>query len=244
MLASAHLIRNERHEAAQSLELSLNSGNDDSSIKDLLIQVHLELCRLAGSDEVNSRAEHFRRVKTIDPDNDELLRLAAQFLFSLDAEADAALLALCRTIVEQAIRDNTLPPDVYVILGTGAASQGKLNVGEKYLRTAYDHGVRSSSLLNNLAWVVSQNRSGDLAFALQLVDASIRSDPSSLDAYLTRADIHIALANHLAAIADLERVYATGDHSSEITQRLAGCYEAIGETDIANGLRQRTRAAR
>ncbi len=237
LMAEAYLICDEREQAVKVLEQAMASGLVDPKAESLNVQLRLELCRSEAREHKRNRVEHFRRVRELAPESRELIGLAARFLFSPDPSLEAEFRKECRSIVEQSIDSPGAPSEMFVILGTGAASQGRLSVSEKYLRRAFELGDRTPELLNNLAWVISQISDADLAFALELANQAVASDSRSRDALLTRADIQISRGNHLDAIADLERIYQGGDDSNEIIDRLMICYKVIGELDIANGLK-------
>ena len=158
-------------------------------------------------------------------------------MFSSDAAKDEKLRDLCRVVVRKAMTLPDSPAELFLIVGTGAAQQGKFVLAEQHLRMAYDKGERSPAALNNLAWVIGQSATGDREFALRLATESIENDVRSQDAYATRAEILVSLERYQEAIVDLERVVQLQGSSPKVAGQLADLYDRMGDPQTAASYR-------
>jgi tetratricopeptide (TPR) repeat protein len=238
ILAEAQRASGNRWEAMETLAAAHHKFGEDPKICQSLVACGMEISRsLDPLLEADELLQCLRRIEAIDPESKDLAIFVSKIVFSFPDKSDQALPQYCREFLASAIQDGGLPDEAFVILGTGAAQRDKMDVALRYLQIGYDRGVRSSALLNNLAWVLSQQESPNLQLALDYVNKAIEADRSSYDAFLTRAEIWMHLGRYTDAIVDLEHVHLQGKELTHVRKRLADCYRAIGEPEIEAGLR-------
>lgn len=187
---------------------------------------------------IENRLDLLQTIDQLAPTNTDYLRLLAKLLFHGEHLLASGIKEFAKIHVESAIRKKSFPADGHVILGTGFAQLKQWTRAQNHFRSAYTHGERSSSLFNNWAWVITQSSEVNWEHALNLANKAISIAPQSRDALLTRAEIFLELGRHIEAIGDYETVFQDEPHSMEIATKLAVCYEAIGETELAHAFRQ------
>jgi tetratricopeptide (TPR) repeat protein len=239
ILAEAQQRSGNAADGMETLMSAFDRFGGDPQIRQPLVACGIEVCRslnpLLQSDQV---LQCLKQIEGIDSESADLAVFIARLAFVHPDNSKQPLARYCRDFLKRGIANEKLPHEAFVILGTGAAQRGKMEVALRYLQLSYDRGVRSSALLNNLAWVVTQRDKPDLQLALKYVNEALEVDRRSHDALLTRADIFMQLDRYTEAIVDLEQVHLQRINLKQVRSRLADCYRAIGETEIEADLRK------
>ncbi len=243
VFAEALTLAGQWDEAALLLERNLERYPQDQAISAALVQVWLRLASDTAimnerTESQSNRLSLLRKIGQMAPLNGDYQCLLARLAFAADQEISPGLQRYCQETLKQAMEADEIQPETFVIIGTGVARDGKMLLAKQFFMKAYVGGNRTSALLNNLAWILFQENDANLQQALKLADQAIAADPRSRDARLTRADILYRIGRFAEAIVDLEHVHRRHEGDAEVVSRLAKCYQAVGEKELASRFRR------
>ena len=151
------------------------------------------------------------------------------------------------TIASETLRDllssGQAPPVVHFMLAMNAMKQRDMRTAMMHLEIAYSMSKDTPVILNNLAYVIVQQPNADYGRALDLISQAIELNPDIPDFYDTRGEILMKLGRWKPAIVDLETALRKLPGRAPIHRRLAVCYDAAGDPDLAALHRRRAEMA-
>ena len=88
-------------------------------------------------------------------------------------------------------------------------------------------------IINDLAWILSQEESPDLERALELAETAVSRVPESPRFRDTLGTVLVKLGRHKDAISELQLALSGVPDKNAVHQKLAFCYKSIGMNDLA-----------
>ncbi|MEM7478436.1 MAG: tetratricopeptide repeat protein, partial [Planctomycetota bacterium] len=172
--------------------------------------------------------DKLKQAMAIDATNPALLEAVARACVAASESTNNEMIVLREALV-QGVNSDT----AHFILGTIALNEGDVASATSHLDIAAHNNPNLPGLLNNLAFAILQEEEPDLARALRLSDAALRSLPEHPYLRETRGQIYLRLEKYAEAIADLEKALVAKELRSSIRPSLAIAYDAIGQPKIA-----------
>ncbi|MEM1228676.1 MAG: tetratricopeptide repeat protein [Planctomycetota bacterium] len=163
------------------------------------------------------------------PQNPRVLTLVAdQILRTIESDDDAVI------AVRNALVRGTSPGIAHFVRGTTYLIKENPEKASLHLKLAAELLPNSSAILNNLAVALSAKEEPDLESALKMVEQAI-AQTAKPGAYFydTRGQIHFQMKNYMKAIPDFERALTNESLSATAHDRLAVCYDELGEPGLA-----------
>jgi tetratricopeptide (TPR) repeat protein len=162
------------------------------------------------------------------PGNPVLLGELARFLRVRGPEAEATRQALTRLLAE-----GRQAPLLHLCLGTLAQQAGDSARTTLHFKAAYAAAPRLADLANNLASTLAEERDGDLALALAILQPVLASAPENPFYRDTRGQILLKQGEAKAAVADLEFALPKLTDKTGTHRALAEAYGKLGLTELA-----------
>ena len=125
-------------------------------------------------------------------------------------------------------------PVVHFVLGMNATQTGDMETAMTHLELAYQAGPEVPVTLNNLAYVICQQKNADLDRALKLIDQAIELNPGIPDFFDTRGEIMMKMGQWKVAITELEKALKKLPGRPRLHLKLATCYDAVGDQELAS----------
>ena len=141
--------------------------------------------------------------------------------------------AIANKTLKDVLSTGQAPPLVHFVIAMNAAAKDDFDTAKMHLELAHAASPKMPIVLNNLAYVIASEKEPDFQRAMQLVDQAIELDPSVGDFYDTRGSILTKLGKWKDAISDLERALKMIPGRAAIHRKLAACYEAVGDPELA-----------
>ena len=135
--------------------------------------------------------------------------------------------------MEQLIAGDRPSPMAHFSLSNILWAEGERERAMFHLRQARKLAPNFVVVLNNLAWMMSQQDDPDLDRALELVEEALVSNPEDARFLDTRGTILLKMERYQDAITDLEKSLGGVTNVKAVHGRLAEAYQAIGMEDIA-----------
>ncbi|MEO1618948.1 MAG: hypothetical protein AAFV88_24065 [Planctomycetota bacterium] len=170
----------------------------------------------------------------IAPNNQRVLTMVAEHVLGNVDEIDSELASVREALIKGA------PAGIaHFIKGTAALIKEDTELAELHLEKAEEQLPKSSAILNNLAVAIAQKPGADLERALAVSNRAIEASNGQSPYYFeTRGGILFNLGRFREAISDLERALAVPKLAANAHQRLAVCYEKVGDQELAQGHRE------
>ncbi|MEY3227905.1 MAG: hypothetical protein RLZZ536_2524 [Planctomycetota bacterium] len=163
------------------------------------------------------------------PNNPFILDEFTRFALRPDAESP-----LVDERLNQLLDNGVQPGVVHFILGTRAlqAERPDSAAAEHHFRVAMEHNAAFPGLLNNLADSIANSEDGDYEEGLRLVGQAISLMPDQPYFFDTRGKLLLRTGRIVEAIADFERALQAVELRSEVHNRIADCYEKLGQAEL------------
>lgn len=234
-LSEALLLQDKFDEAEGVLDDGLGGGAD-ATVRPALANLYV-----AQADRLDGVAERggdelalLKKALDASPRHEPALLRLAVYVAREGDDANEA-----RRRLKEFLAEGKAPAVVHMILGTGAAGDGNLDLAQLHLEQAYQLNQHTPAILNNLAWVLANSPEPKLERALELVDAALKLAPEQPQILESRGQILIRLKRWREALTDLERALAELPNRIRIHQSLASAYEQLGDDQLAAIHRQR-----
>jgi len=216
--------------AAAILQAGLAS-EDPQPFRQALVATYLKWHETVVREENGNYAkqlELLNRALVHGPNDARILTLLADLATREWQRADEV-----RAALQQILAQGAAPATVHMVLGTRALEKGDLENAQMHLELAHEHHAQMPLVLNNLAWVLAQQKEPDLPRALQMAVAARRlSDHPQI--HHTLGTILARAGKHREAVAELEISLRGFPGRSEIHAQLAELYERLGDSELAN----------
>ena len=241
--AQAHRILGQQRQALDTLEEGLEQHPENKSLTREIFDACLQQASLL-AEQRSAPEEQLRllqRAQQLDPSAQEPLIYLSRL-----AQHQNGVRTSAQALVDELIHSENPPPAIFAILGTQAAEAADYPVAVAYLRQACQADPQDAQSMNNLAWVLLQADTSSpgessLDEALQLATRAVQIQPDMAIYRETRGQILVRLGRAEEAVPELQRALnGTGD-AAVIHAALADAYERLGEGDLAQFHRRRSR---
>lgn len=138
-----------------------------------------------------------------------------------------------RNAMQEALANGEAPAVLHLILGTMAAQQGMLDLAKMHMEQATRLEPQSPVVLNNLAWVLAQQKPPQLNEALVLVNQAVDRMPNNPEIRETRGQILARMERWSEAIVDLELALQSLKGNAQLHQTVAEAYQHLGNVEMA-----------
>jgi predicted Zn-dependent protease len=145
-----------------------------------------------------------------------------------DAEAKPALALLAK--LENA---DGMPAQMHFMFGTDYWNAGKSEQARRHFEAAYQLEPTAAANANNFAWALAHSEPLDLAGALKIINAALKSTPGQLNLLDTRGRILAKMDRWQDARLDFEQLAKTRSNDPAIHRTLAECYARLGMNAMA-----------
>lgn len=237
-VAQNQLFLDDHKEAIRTLKRSMDKAKDDKAKKQLRQATgdaivnwidHLERGEIKSDVERVQVMSLLQTALAVAPNNPRVLRVVADQVLATMTNKDKEISKLRRALVK-----GSSPGVAHFIRGTGALMLDDYERASKSLKLAAELLPNSAAILNNLAVALFSRGEEYYEEALKVSEKAIEQAVQPTPHFFeTRGQILAALDRHLDAIPDLERALLIKDLQKGAHTRLAECYAAIDEPELA-----------
>lgn len=113
--------------------------------------------------------------------------------------------------------------------------EGNFKNAQWHVEQAYDLDPKSAFVINNLAWMLAHQENPDLERAVSLAETVLDTAPNDSRFLDTYGSILLLQEKYDQAIKSLQKALPTDNQevSRSVHKKLAACYQAIGQTELA-----------
>lgn len=202
-----------------------------------LAATYLRMESRLSRDQWDRRVELTNLCRTYDPESAPGLVL----LSNIAALGPQDLAAQAERDLQPYLDSGKAPPAAYFQMGTGAARKEDWSRAESFLRKAVELEPNAAAFWNNLALALSSKPEPDLKNAEACIDKALKLDPSPALYHETRGQIMLKLERWPEAVQELELSLLSIPADGNIHRGLSVAYEQLGDDDLADFHRTRSR---
>ena len=154
-------------------------------------------------------------------------------LYSMSKGSGKEFTELRKAFVDLVAGDNPTPM-AHLVLSNFLWDENKFEQSKFHLEQAYNLDSEYVFVLNNLAWVLSQNdKNADLDRALGLIETAVSHQPGNTTFRDTYANILLQKKRYQDSAVEFELALKGHPNPSAIHQKLAIVYEKLGMNELA-----------
>lgn len=128
-----------------------------------------------------------------------------------------------KKIMEELLLKQQSAPIIHFLMGNRAFQENRPDEAQYHWEQAFARDPNFAAVANNLAWILSHQKTPDHEKALEIINKTIQKMPNLPNLYGTRGEIRYRMGNYKEALADLE----IGLKASPLD---AGLHEALADT--------------
>ena len=227
---ASSLVLQERHEDAIRILTEGLKQPDPEPFQRALSAVYLHWLGSAsapGKPNVPRQLELLDRALQHDANNEQALRMLGRLAIDNDESA-----AQATDMLKQMLARGAAPAVIHLALGTQALHRGDVDTGLMHLEQAQERNPRIPTVLNNLAWGLTQQDEPDLERARQLAEAAqqLSKHPETYD---TLGTILARQGKLREAVTQFETALRLLPPRAKIHRQLGDLYQQLGDAELA-----------
>ena len=232
--------------AAIDLLTQPDDWRQDDGYVTAVAMIHIAWARSLIDDELAFANALEKAIKLVGEQPALLSFLAQQIYRSEGWHPNSIVIKHCRDPVDRAVNRDEADPFLLMIVGTGESRNGNYPEAEQLLRRAFDGGMSTPRLLNNLAWTIYQVDPSRSSESLRFVSLALEQAPAFVDALTTRGEVLMHLGRWKEAIDDYEMavksmmnkkrqsIELNPDELGGVYGRLSELYKQLGDATTAD----------
>jgi len=225
--ADALQLQNDFNAAASVLAEGLRLTSD-RVYRSALAQLYAVQAKQVEAEDPWSAERFFLLEKALELDAGNVL--AVQQLYRLAREGNSTSAA---RKMQGLLSTGAAPAALHLLLGYDALRNQQHEQARIHFEQAYAQEPQMAMAANNLAVALTQQRTPDLARALQLVNSALTQFPNQPNFLETRGQLHVKMQQWDKAISDLEAALPKLANKQAVHGSLALAYDSLGLAEMA-----------